>query len=226
MTYIIEGGLNFYKELEKSLLDDNNIINNDSDENTCLITKEPLDNNHIELKCKHKFNFLPLYLEVKKQKKNVNHSESTRLSINQIKCPYCRNIQHKLLPFYGSHEISMASNIIEPIYGVNSPAKFCMYINKCPAIFKSGKRKGEMCNKLCNDKACPIHIKSFNNVKITCCATNKNGIKCKQGGKNTITIRNADNTEDVQKSLCGIHYKKYLKCQNEWSNEQLQQFLF
>ena len=44
-------------------------INEDMDSNeTCLIDGTPLDNNHIALKCSHKFNYYNIFNEVKCQK--------------------------------------------------------------------------------------------------------------------------------------------------------------
>ena len=44
-------------------------------------------------------NLLPLYNEVIKQKTVINTFEITHLKINEIKCPYCREITSKLLPY-------------------------------------------------------------------------------------------------------------------------------
>ena len=40
----------------------------ESYDNNCLITNEPLEKIHITLKCKHKFNYQPLINEIIKQK--------------------------------------------------------------------------------------------------------------------------------------------------------------
>ena len=92
MNYIIEDNIDFYNELNKQL------TNNNNDEDICLLSHLPLDINNIKLECRHKFNYLPLYNEVCKQKSN-NYFETTHLLINQIKCPYCRKITNNLLPY-------------------------------------------------------------------------------------------------------------------------------
>ena len=55
-------------------------------------------------------------------KKNTN-LEPKKLSIKEIRCPYCRKVHSSLLPqIKGFAKIS----------GVNSPEKYCMYLSKCP----------------------------------------------------------------------------------------------
>ena len=102
MNYIIENDIDFFSELNKELTTDssdniNNLLSLNED-TICLITREPLTDNYITLECNHKFNYLPLYNEVSNQKINT-YLETTYLKINQIKCPYCRNITNNLLPY-------------------------------------------------------------------------------------------------------------------------------
>ena len=94
MNYKIEGDVDFYKELKKSIQNDTS-----TDENICKITYEPLSDNFITLTCKHKFNYIPLYNEVVSQKVKTSYLETHRLRTKQIKCPYCRTITNALLPF-------------------------------------------------------------------------------------------------------------------------------
>ena len=77
----------------------NNLLNDDitEEDNTCLITNENLDDNNIKLNCGHKFNYEALYNEVVYQKTR-RLLDNAQLKINQIKCPYCRNITNNLLP--------------------------------------------------------------------------------------------------------------------------------
>ena len=166
MNYSIEGNIDFYKELLESVC--KNTLNNKNDEenknnNICLITHESLDTDFITLDCNHKFNYFPLFNEIKKQKSvnYINHLETTHLKLNEIKCPYCRQIQPKLLPYipkYGSETL---------IKGVTKPEKYSMYRMQCPHIIKYGKRKGEKCGKNCSKLLgfCSIHIKSINRKK-------------------------------------------------------------
>ena len=96
-NYIIAGGINFYEELYKSL--DKDLVNDTNDE-ICLITNQPLTENWVQLDCKHKFNYIPLYNDVVNHKKSFNKLERRFLKASEIRCPYCRNIQKKLLPYY------------------------------------------------------------------------------------------------------------------------------
>ena len=153
---------------------------------------------------------------------------------NQIKCPYCRNIQSKLLPYYNNHNVSLDSDIVEKISGVNMPKKDCMWLHKCSGVFKGGPNKGQRCNKLCNDFMCSQHIKQLdkkNNTTATapvnrnnqtcnkCNATNLNGKKCRKSGKNCVTI-SVDGIE-YKKYLCNTHNNKYLKFKDTWDNYDL-----
>ena len=153
-NYLIEGDIDFYNELK------NRTNSNDcnEDENTCLITGEELCYPTITLLCGHKFNYFPLLDEVKKQKRERRNIP--KLSINQIKCPFCRNIQNKLLPY-----ICFDISGYQPILGVNSPSKYCMFLNKCNYIYKSGKNKNMKCNNECNDEYCKKHFKLINSKK-------------------------------------------------------------
>lgn len=132
----------FYEELMKQL-------SNDSGESeTCLISGECLCDGFIKLECNHSFNYNYIYNEVVRQKTDFNTLEVQRLRTNQIKCPYCRNVQDSLLP--------PRSNF-QTIHGVNKPLKYCMMINKCGAVLKSGARKGQSCDKHCMEKYCNYH---------------------------------------------------------------------
>lgn len=135
----------FLKLLEE---DDNNI----EEVAMCLITKNSLEKNHVKLLCGHSFNYDAIYNEVKHQKRH-NPLDTTHLRIYQLKCPYCRNVQDELLPLIGEYSV----------YGVNAPDKYTMKPNICSYIFKSGKRKGEHCNKSCYHPMCKSHLKYLKN---------------------------------------------------------------
>ena len=75
-----------------------------------------------------------------RQKTIKNLSEITKLQVNQIKCPYCRNITNNILPYIKLENI-------EKIWGVNQPKKFSLSLFKCEYIYKSGKNKGICCGK-------------------------------------------------------------------------------
>tara|TARA_B100001769_G_scaffold219247_1_gene179180 strand:+ start:1258 stop:1941 length:684 start_codon:yes stop_codon:yes gene_type:complete len=84
--------------------------------NKCLISNEKLNVNNITLQCGHKFNYIELYNEVIYQKSNKQY-DNVRLKINQIKCPYCRQVSNFILPYYKYYNISKT-------IGVNWPQKY------------------------------------------------------------------------------------------------------
>lgn len=140
MNYIIEDNINFYEELNKDLSNTDMEIIENSDEEKCLITHLDLEENHIKLSCNHKFNIIPLYKEVCKQKYDLNKLETTCLLIFEIKCPYCRTITDKLLPY-------IPNSVMEIKRGVNYPFRYCLKIHECEWKIRSGKNKNENCGK-------------------------------------------------------------------------------
>jgi len=109
--YTIEGGIDFFTELYKSLDDEED---EQKEKNVCLITNQPLVDKFVELKCGHKFNYVPLYLDIKNHKQKFNGMESTsgRLGHDEIRCPYCRTKQKGILPYYDDL-------VLSKIHGVN-----------------------------------------------------------------------------------------------------------
>jgi hypothetical protein len=111
LNYKLEGDINFYDELYKSLDDDDNTDITDNAK-VCQITGLPLKDNHVTLKCKHTFNYDAIYTEICKQKYEFKTYVAETLLPNDlkllresgcgyyIKCPYCRSIQFDLLPYY------------------------------------------------------------------------------------------------------------------------------
>jgi hypothetical protein len=108
--YYIENNIDFYTELHNSLgtedLEDYH--------NVCLITNEPLTDKHVVMECGHKFNYIPIYNDTihHKHKFNTLESGNSKVNMNQIRCPYCRNKQYTLLPYY--EELGLAK-----VHGVN-----------------------------------------------------------------------------------------------------------
>lgn len=177
----------------KKCMNDN--IENDIEDNICLISGEKLINDNIKLLCGHSFNYLPLFNDVFKQKRIINHREIVRIPYKCVKCPYCRTINNGLLP-YKEHLIK------EKIDGVNYPEKYTLKPNRCLYIFKSGKKKSTQCTAKCCDKFCTQHKtialkqENKNNCKIQCSKMidSKNGKRqCKKYAKD--------------KGLCAIHLK-------------------
>ena len=133
-------------------------------ENICLISKEQLHPNHITLTCNHKFNYIPIYKEVLYQKTKSNTMyEVTKLQPYQIKCPYCRTITNKLLPFIPYPSIKRAKNI-------HSTGSDCLSAKKCPYIIKTRNTNNTTTTDLNCDKnalyyeaenllLCPAHYK-------------------------------------------------------------------
>jgi len=113
--YLIEGAIDFYSELYKSLDDDENQFKTEEDDNLCLITKQPLTTNYVTMLCGHKFNYMPLFKDINNHKKNFNNMEGTsgRLGKNEIRCPYCRKKQTQLLPYYDDMGVPKVSGVNE-----------------------------------------------------------------------------------------------------------------
>ena len=97
-TIPIDSSKYFYSELYKSL--DEDASKEKEGVELCLITNQPLTENLVELNCKHKFNYVPLYNDILIHKKTFNRLEKRLLKVNEIRCPYCRNIQNSVLPYY------------------------------------------------------------------------------------------------------------------------------
>ena len=113
--YCIEGNIDFYREINSNE-DNNDYLNYD---NICLITNEPLIDKFVTMECGHKFNYIPLYNDLIKQKYFTNIMEETKLKINEIRCPYCRSISTQLIPFYENFCI-LKDVFVRKIIGVNN----------------------------------------------------------------------------------------------------------
>ena len=148
--------MNFYELLNEEL---NTSENND----ICLITQENLRDNYITLKCGHKFNYLPLYNEVVKQKTSPFSLETIKVKVNEIKCPYCRTITPNIMPFIDMPGVKL-------IKGVNYPKKYCLMIHKCEWVYKFGKCKGSCCNKPAIQTEygilCKLHLNKYSSKNL------------------------------------------------------------
>lgn len=158
--YVIDGDedgvmeSNFFSQLKNMLLEckDDNNDKNENQDNFCLLTKEPLKDIHIVLECGHKFNYIPIYREVIAQKtiglSSTSYYNSHSLKKNEIKCPYCRNIQGKLLPY-------LEYDGVKKIHTVNYPVKMCMTSEPCASVNLHSKKSKK--NTSCKELAIHCH---------------------------------------------------------------------
>ena len=150
-VYNIEGNIDFFAELYKSLDTDDNT----NEENLCLITNDPLTNHFVKLECGHSFNYLPIYNDIKNHKQKFNSLEANggRLKNNEIRCPYCRTKQTGLLPYHEElgllkvHGVNyFDENIkITPDY-YNYSYNCCQYLTQNPNFDPSGNNPVETSN--------------------------------------------------------------------------------
>ena len=159
-NYIIEDNLDFYSELNK-MLDQSE---DESENNCCLITHQPLTDKHFMMKCGHTFNYIPLYNDIKNHKQKFNVMERIKLKQDEIRCPYCRNKQYGCLPYYeelGLDKIGGVNCIMDDtlntllidycnyetpnsLYGKpNEPPHFKCYSYVCKMNYKNGGVDGD-----------------------------------------------------------------------------------
>jgi hypothetical protein len=117
----------------------------------CLLTKDPLHYIHIVLECGHKFNYVPIYREIIAQKTSgLSYYTSNSLKKNEIKCPYCRNVQGKLLPY-------LEYDGVKKIHSVNYPAKMSMTSQPCTYFATGLHLKKTKKNASCKEHAIDYH---------------------------------------------------------------------
>jgi len=142
--YMIEGGFDFYNELYSSL-DAPTPTPSSADEEEikqCLITGDPLGEHSVTLECNHSFNYVPLFNDLYNNKKKFNAMDSYILKCGEIRCPYCRNVQTRLLPYYEGLGI-------KKVHGVNffDELQVIKQTNHCNEY-----QLGKCCHKYNNDK--------------------------------------------------------------------------
>jgi hypothetical protein len=132
--YDIEGGIDFFSELYKSL--DETSDDDAPNDTACLITEQPLAEFYVTMKCGHKFNYKPLYLDIKNHKQKFNNLESSsgRLGHNELRCPYCRNKETGVLPYH--EELGLPKvhgiNFIDPNYKpLNTSSMHKHFLSPC-----------------------------------------------------------------------------------------------
>ena len=188
----------------------NKLISSDIGDNSpseCLISKEELDDTKVTLECGHVFNYEPLYNEVIKQKYGYRTTEVVRLNVNQIKCPYCRNIQNKVLPY--------ASGLnLRRMVGINAPAKWQMLNDTCKYTSKRKNSKCYLapCGLPCWGEYCSKHTvqakqaKMKVNAKQTQDGSNAEKVTCKCILKHGSRKGETCNGKVFHDNLCKRHY--------------------
>lgn len=185
--YTIEGNINFKDELYKLLDEDS-----ENEDELCQITGLPLKDKYVVLECKHHFNYDALYKEIYKQKyefKTYSPNNLTKTDYNKllnskldyfIRCPYCRNIQFTILPYY--EDLGL-----KEIYGINSLDKTLpntlLHSNNTNiscgfghpdytfTMFGVCFKKGECCEKgnLVGDKCKSQYVTQLKNTQLYYC---------------------------------------------------------
>lgn len=101
MKYNTENNIDFFSELYKSLDTIETQEKTEDDNNYCLISGELLIDRFVTMKCGHKFNYAPLFNDIMHHKLKFNSLESNnKLKCDEIRCPYCRDKQKGVLPYY------------------------------------------------------------------------------------------------------------------------------
>lgn len=157
MNYVLPEDFDFYSELNNDCNNDN--VNETTYDNKCLISGVVLQPNQtITLNCGHAFDYIALSNDTQESKYGKSaktHYNSMKLRDHQIRCPYCRQIQDNILPYF-------PDIVKKRIRGVNYPLSWGMGENSCNYVFKTGKNKGERCNKKCYRDKCHHHFSKNN----------------------------------------------------------------
>ena len=165
-----------------------------------LISKEPIEQK-ITLGCKHSFEYLYLYEEIKQQKSRHR---------SYFKCPYCRTKFNGTIPYYEVDDV-------EKINYINNTNKTLLPILKCSV---------EKCclnaNKFKIGVFCSKHYKQSNSIK--CNGTCKNGAQCKnkalENGFCNIHSETPSKIKNICTEICksGKQCKKYALLNNTVCN--------
>lgn len=145
-NYIIEDGFDFWSEVNADV---------DNDDSLCMLTKTPLDENHVTLPCGHKFNYTGLVKESASGRAPTRYRSRQFLPAGYTKCPYCRKHHYGLILWIPDHNVSH-------IVGVTTMARNALPMQQCTYVKKSGKTKGEHCSSCLAYKSkygvyCRIH---------------------------------------------------------------------
>ena len=208
-NYKIEGDINFYESLYNSLDYDSENEQEGKNENgnvhnkkkqICEISGQELKDRFVALECNHTFNYDALYTEICKQKFDFQTYTMDTMSKKDlqtirdkkidyfIKCPYCRNIQFTLLPYY--EDLPFAKK-----YGVNTDDPDFRVIKTFSSYNVSANHT--------------FTLYGYQFSKGTCCKTNLiNGKNVPCWQKYTTPIVAPDNST---KELCTNHVRPEVK---------------
>ena len=107
----------------------------------CLVTREPLEPNHVTLACGHKFNYLAIYNELKLlRRRSARPYDTSYVNMREIRCPYCKEVTTGILPY-------VPTLVPELTRGLNSPQSQSIGKCTCEHVLTRGQRKGQMCGK-------------------------------------------------------------------------------
>jgi hypothetical protein len=163
--YEIEDGIDFFAELESpspGSQDEGPLTGQ------CLLTGTPLDGNHVVLECTHAFNYPAIFNEVAAQKAHQSSygQDTVRLSLGELKCPYCRHVNAELLPYRPLPGNSWR------VRGVNAPENLCMRAQSCAWRLRGGVSKGLVCGEPAYTDHigtyCPRHRKTVRLGRASC----------------------------------------------------------
>jgi len=161
--YNIEGGIDFFAELYKSLDVKENEEKIEDDKNRCLITDQPLIDKHVILNCGHKFNYIPLYHDLVNHKKKFNLMEGLHsiLNLNEIRCPYCRKKHRGLLKYYEELGLEKVNgvNFYDPNLKQTTNSSYTYTSHKCEfkwpnSFYDPSKPESEINSKYLNNQSC------------------------------------------------------------------------
>jgi len=219
--YVIEGDddggnceYDFFSQIKNMLNMGENDNNNNTDEtmvdDCCLLSKEALSDIHVTLLCGHKFNYMPLYKEVVMQKTTSGLSTNgyynlSALRTNEIKCPYCRAVQCKVLPF-------LNYDGVRKLKGVNGPESMCMKARACDHVEVNKKKVSCACKSnaihvINGVNYCKKHYEN-KNEKQNQNKDDDNNMK-EENGKCGVILKSGKNkgTACTNSSNCRIHKK-------------------
>ena len=210
IQYDIEGDIDFFKELKNIAA---TTATADDAVKRCLLTDDELHPDAVTLKCGHSFNYIPLYKEVLFQKcstlpknisskimalytKTVNQNvqtmmynssinlETSKLHYDEIKCPYCRNVTPKLLPYYPYPEVNQVKYVNSPS-GLCLKGVACEYYKKFPVKVKINTGAiAATDEKTCD--ACPTYNETY-------------GLLCRTHMKKVSTVKSKPATKPASK---------------------------